>query len=272
MTLQASGAIALSQIQAELGGANPISLSEYYRGGAYTGGNNTSVPTGGAISLSNFYGAGNTFELVYSNSSATSTFAAPASATADTITIAWSGAYDQTGSIQDPIVTGAGFSAIDDYSFTVTQFEDTANGRGHISWYNGAAAGRNPFTAVSVSGGGRKHYSMSVWRKPSAVAAVNGGFWKTDDNLDDTITRWGTSGQTLCLLWATVGPSATPSTSGANLTTCTWNGANSDLIQNPIGWGMACKVLDTSVTPSPFVDSNDVGPANVQWRTSYIRV
>lgn len=35
MTLQASGAIALSEIQSEFGGSNPISLSEYYRGGSY---------------------------------------------------------------------------------------------------------------------------------------------------------------------------------------------------------------------------------------------
>lgn len=35
-TLQTSGAISLSQVQSVLGGGNPISMSEYYRGGAYT--------------------------------------------------------------------------------------------------------------------------------------------------------------------------------------------------------------------------------------------
>ena len=35
MALQTSGAISLSQVQGEFGGANPISMSEYYRGGAY---------------------------------------------------------------------------------------------------------------------------------------------------------------------------------------------------------------------------------------------
>lgn len=35
MTLQTSGAISLSQVQSEFGGSNPISMSEYYRGGAY---------------------------------------------------------------------------------------------------------------------------------------------------------------------------------------------------------------------------------------------
>lgn len=35
MTLQTSGAISLSQVQSEFGGSNPVSMSEYYRGGAY---------------------------------------------------------------------------------------------------------------------------------------------------------------------------------------------------------------------------------------------
>lgn len=56
MPLPASGAISLSQIQTEFGGANPISMSEYYRGGAYTTSNNTGVPTSGQISMSQFHG------------------------------------------------------------------------------------------------------------------------------------------------------------------------------------------------------------------------
>jgi hypothetical protein len=68
MALQSSGVIALSDIQTEFGGSNPISLSEYYRGGAYTTSNNTNVPTSGAISLSNFYGATNQFAFTISSS------------------------------------------------------------------------------------------------------------------------------------------------------------------------------------------------------------
>ena len=60
MALQTSGAITFAQIQAEFGGANPISLSEYYAGGAYvsagTSGTNGAVPSSGAISPWNFYG------------------------------------------------------------------------------------------------------------------------------------------------------------------------------------------------------------------------
>ena len=58
MTLPAAYApISLGQIQGEFGGDAPISLGEYYRGGAYTTNNNTNVPTGGTIALSNFYSA-----------------------------------------------------------------------------------------------------------------------------------------------------------------------------------------------------------------------
>ena len=65
MSIQTSGTISLSDIQTELGGVNPISLSEYYRGGPYTTSNNTNVPTSGAITLSNFYGATSTIDLTY---------------------------------------------------------------------------------------------------------------------------------------------------------------------------------------------------------------
>ena len=75
MTLQTSGAISLSQVQSEFGGANPISMSEYYRGGSY-------VPTtvgGAAGSWSAYYGntttyywldigGGGTFSIRWNNS------------------------------------------------------------------------------------------------------------------------------------------------------------------------------------------------------------
>lgn len=59
MTLQTSGAITLTDIQTEFGGSAPTSLSEYYRGGTYVGdiSLNSGIPTSGAISLTDFYGA-----------------------------------------------------------------------------------------------------------------------------------------------------------------------------------------------------------------------
>lgn len=52
--------ISLSQVQTEFGGANPVSLSEYYEGGAYVTSSDTqpnNIPTSGTISLWQFYGA-----------------------------------------------------------------------------------------------------------------------------------------------------------------------------------------------------------------------
>lgn len=70
MALQTSGAISMSNIQSEFGGGNPISINNYYRGGARVPNSsvNSSIPTSGTISLSNFYGgasatADNTFNF-----------------------------------------------------------------------------------------------------------------------------------------------------------------------------------------------------------------
>lgn len=65
MTLQASGAISLSQIQTEFTGSNPISLSEYYKSGAYVGNfsANANIPTSGQISASQFYSTSRTYTI-----------------------------------------------------------------------------------------------------------------------------------------------------------------------------------------------------------------
>jgi hypothetical protein len=59
MAVPSSGPLSLTDIQAEFGGTNPISLSEYYKGGAFV--LNTdfapNVPTSGTINISDFYGA-----------------------------------------------------------------------------------------------------------------------------------------------------------------------------------------------------------------------
>jgi hypothetical protein len=66
MAMQTSGGISLSQIQAEHGGSNPASLSEYYKHTSYaslegTGvpaiSPNNNIPTSGAIHFSNFHGS-----------------------------------------------------------------------------------------------------------------------------------------------------------------------------------------------------------------------
>ena len=67
MTLPASGAISLGNIQTEFGGTNPIGMNEYYRGGSYVTTNNTGVPTSGTITLNNFYNAVKEFSFTISS-------------------------------------------------------------------------------------------------------------------------------------------------------------------------------------------------------------
>jgi hypothetical protein len=67
MALPSSGPLSLSQIQTEFGGSNPISMSEYYRGGAYVTTNNTNVPTSGTIKISDFYNAARQFSFTISS-------------------------------------------------------------------------------------------------------------------------------------------------------------------------------------------------------------
>lgn len=58
MTLPASGQLSLNDIQGEFGGSNPIQISEYY--GVAPG-----VPSSGQISISDFYGTSNTYDVEY---------------------------------------------------------------------------------------------------------------------------------------------------------------------------------------------------------------
>lgn len=66
MTIPSSGTIALTTIQTEFGGSNPIGLSEYYRGGTYVPNTaqNAGIPTSGTIQLDDFYGSSSVVGLL----------------------------------------------------------------------------------------------------------------------------------------------------------------------------------------------------------------
>ena len=61
MTLPSSGPITMANIQSEFGGVNPISLTEYYRGGSYVAASapTVGIPASGAIKMTDFYGKSN---------------------------------------------------------------------------------------------------------------------------------------------------------------------------------------------------------------------
>lgn len=68
MTLQTSGVITLNDLKTEWGTTNPVSLSQFYAGGAYVGANAINVPASGRIDLSDFYGVSNGWLNDYSSS------------------------------------------------------------------------------------------------------------------------------------------------------------------------------------------------------------
>lgn len=57
MPIIASGQLAMSDLQTEFGGENPIAMSEYYRGGTEVAAHDytTTIPSSGLISISDFY-------------------------------------------------------------------------------------------------------------------------------------------------------------------------------------------------------------------------
>ena len=67
MALQLSGPISLGQIQAEFGGSNPASLSEYYRGAGLVPGINPNIAASGTISFGQFYGAAKEYIVTVSD-------------------------------------------------------------------------------------------------------------------------------------------------------------------------------------------------------------
>jgi hypothetical protein len=68
MALPSSGPLSLSDIKGEFGGPGSPSLGDYYAGGSYvpsgTSGTYGAVPTGGTISIANFYGTQAALEVI----------------------------------------------------------------------------------------------------------------------------------------------------------------------------------------------------------------
>lgn len=164
MTLPTSGPLSLSAIQSEFGGSNPISLSEYYAGGAYvtagTSGTYGAVPSSGTISIRNFYGTSATppFTPVtntYNSGSGSETV--PTGATS--LTVYCVGAGNNGGS-------GFNGGDLDQYGGgggggggTATKTVSISSGQwgSSISWAVGAANGGNSSVSgisISLAGNG----------------------------------------------------------------------------------------------------------------------
>lgn len=166
MAIQPSGVIALSDIQDEFGGTNPIGLSEYYRGGAYTTSNNTSVPTSGAISISDFYGATNTVEVIYEvigggGAGGQGAFTSGLADAGDASSITGSGFTSETSSGGAGGVSRSLFGSTDGQASYYGA--GGAAGRTSDNSSNYSAGDNAPSTSYGAGGGGGGGYPFSAY-------------------------------------------------------------------------------------------------------------
>ena len=168
MTLPASGPLSLSDIQGEFGGSNPISLSEYYAGGAYVApgvsGTYGAVPSSGAISIRNFYGT-----TVFTPGTVTYT------SSSGSFTVPYG-----TATLVIEAVGGAGAGGYGNYDIFTGQ--DYGGG--------GGGGGAKSNTSVAASGGGQS-LSWSVGAAGSWNTSANGGSSSVSGGLITTMTAGG---------------------------------------------------------------------------------
>lgn len=157
MALPSSGTISLGAIQTEFGGSNPIALSEYYQGGGIIGSGvypNT-IPTSGAIALSNFYSAEATH--AYSGaSSGTYTYNACMGYSIDY----FNGGLKVTVGYWGTANTG---------SWTQLQFKTTATATANfaeIAQFTLTAANANTVQYGTIASGNMLYYAAQIFSNP----------------------------------------------------------------------------------------------------------
>lgn len=168
MALQTSGAISLSELATEFGGTAPHALSEYYRDAGLVPGNNTGVPTSGAVAMTDFYGSVAALVLdVSSNQTAynvlTAATAAGYNAATDTLPIIVNvqAGVDIVGSSGNPGITTGALNAASDVTINIASTASVcgfdgaqgANGGGGASGSAGGN-GTNAITFAITSGTG----------------------------------------------------------------------------------------------------------------------
>jgi hypothetical protein len=145
MAIPLTGSISLTDIQTEFGGTNPVSLSEYYKGGAYvlTTDYAPNVPTSGAISLSDFYGARKTtLTTVTYTSPGDNIFIVPATIVGNLIVTMTGGGGGGGGPDSQPGYSGYG-------GLTVTNSQTPVSAGDIVNAYVGGGGG-----AGGCGGGG----------------------------------------------------------------------------------------------------------------------
>ena len=144
MALPVSGPLSLTDIQTEFGGTNPVSLTEYYKGGAFvlTTDFAPNVPTSGTISISDFYGARKTTQTTLTfNTAGDNIFVVPASVVGNLLVTMTGGGGGGGGPDSQPGLAGYG-------GLTVTNAQVPVSAGDIVNAFVGAGGG------AGGSGGG----------------------------------------------------------------------------------------------------------------------
>ena len=228
MALPTSGTINLSDLQTQFGGSNPVSMSEYYRGGSNVANNaiNTNIPTSGTLDLTDFYGTAGTqtrslqVKMDYGfYNSATGLTTQSSTASPSTFGVG-------TNSIVYQPVFHAGTGFITSASLTIQQNEDVASNSEHVLLYGGTNSS-NVTNIVcrwdagsSGSQGGNRTYTIS---------------WDADGKIGTggAVYQSGVYNQGIISL-------VTNDASGARTAGYTWWGLR---IKNPSSWSKGSEIL-----------------------------
>lgn len=179
MTIPTQGPVKFSDIQTTYGGSNPISLSEYYRGGANVpvGVNTGGIPASGAIDLEDFRGTSPntviTYEIIggggaggygledgFGGGNAQSGASSSITGTGVSITVI-GGAGGANGNISGNVGVSTGGQA-------------SVYGPGGAAVGNGSVGQSAPATSYGAAGGGAGGDSSSIF--DSSGASGSGGF------------------------------------------------------------------------------------------------
>ena len=179
MPLVNSGSISINDIAGEFGGSQPHSLSEYYQGGGLVTSNNTSVPTSGAISIGDFYGAQNFAPVVASGGNSTTTYSGYKVHTftsSGTLTVNSAGAAN-TG-VEYMCMGGGGGASAGDPGYVYG-----AGGAGGVI-RTGSSSNTGSFP-VSVGGGGSGSFSSPNAGGTSSAfgTSATGGYFTPGGNI-----------------------------------------------------------------------------------------
>ena len=181
MAIPTSGSIALTALQTEFGGSNPIGINEYYRGGGLVPNSsvNNNIPTSGAISLSNFYGGQNRNTISITISSNTNNYnlfsnlgGGYIAGLTDIVVTINNGVTIGSSSTGSPAFTVSGFTSGDTVSITNN---GTIVGRGGSGGTGGIVTSGGAGTAGSSGSNGGNALSISFATSITNNGTIAGG-------------------------------------------------------------------------------------------------